>query len=251
MKKRIIFTALFLAALFYFTGCNQEAKMSKTDIDSNALKPIVIALVGDSTVADYPPEKQLQGWGQVLPEFFNDKVTIKNFARNGRSSKSFIKEGLWDNVLLSKADYIFIQFGHNDCPGKADRTTDPNTDFQEYLRKYINDSRKISAQPILVTSMERRKFDKNGKIQQTIDKYSAAMKIVAKKENVPLIDLHDKSVKLYESLGERDCAFMNTSAKPDTTHFTHQGATTMARLLVEEIPKQVPSLEKYLKKADK
>jgi lysophospholipase L1-like esterase len=250
MKKRIIFTSLFLVILFCLTGCYQESKLTKTDIDTDALKPIVIVLVGDSTVADYPPEKELQGWGQVLPEFFNDKVTIKNYARNGRSSKSFIKEGLWDKAIETKADYIFIQFGHNDCPGKEDRTTDPNGDYQEYLRKYIKDSRKASAQPILVTSMERRKFDSSGKIQQTIDKYSAATKKVAKKEKVPLIDLHDKSVKLYESLGEKDCAFMNTSARPDSTHFTHQGAMTMARMLVEELPKEVPSLAKYLKKTE-
>jgi lysophospholipase L1-like esterase len=224
--------------------------MSDTDNDANSLKPIVLVLIGDSTVADYPPEKQLRGWGQVLPEFFNDKVTIKNCARNGRSSKSFIQEGLWDKALEIKADYIFIQFGHNDCPGKAERTTDPNGDYQDNLRKYISDSRKANAQPILVTSMERRKFDGNGKIQQTIDKYSAAMKKVAEEEKVPLIDLHDKSVKLYESLGEKDCAYMNASSKPDTTHFTHQGAMTMARMLVEELPKEAPALAEYLKKTE-
>ena len=118
MAKRVIFVFSCFVLLFCFNGCFQEdAKMVGNSKTSS--KPIVIVLVGDSTVADYPPEKELWGWGQVIPEFFNDNVTVKNWARNGRSSKSFIKEGLWDKALADRADYIMIQFGHNDCPGKG------------------------------------------------------------------------------------------------------------------------------------
>lgn len=219
--------------------------MAKTNKIS--LKPIVIVLVGDSTVADYALQDERRGWGQMIPEFFNDNVTIKNCARNGRSSKSFIKEGLWDKALENKADYIMIQFGHNDCPGKGDRTTNPNSDYKDYLLKYINDSRKSGAQPILVTSVERRNFNQDGKLRLTLDKYSAAMKEAGKRENVPVIDLHNRSVEFYKSLGEKGCKDMNPKNGTDSTHFTEEGARTIARLVVEEIHKKVPSLDKYLK----
>ena len=211
-------------------------------------KPIVIVLVGDSTMADYPPKDKLRGWGQVIPEFFNGNVTVKNFAKNGRSSKSFIKEGLWDRALADKADYVMIQFGHNDCPGKGERTTDPNGDYQDYILKYIKDCQKSGVEPILVTPVERRNFNENGKIKMTLDKYSAAMKKVGKRENVPVIDLHDRSVELYELLGKKGCSYMNTKSETDRTHFTKKGAKTMARLITEEIHKKVPALDKYLKK---
>ncbi len=248
MIRRIIFAFSCVAALFCFNGCLAEnAKINKDNKIS--LKPIVIVLVGDSTVADYALENELRGWGQIIPEYFNDKVTIKNCARNGRSSKSFIKEGLWDKAMETKADYVMIQFGHNDCPGKGgDRTTDPNSDYQEYLLKYIKDSRKAGAEPILVTSVERRNFDEKGKIKTTLTKYADAMKKVGKKENVPVIDLYTRSVKLYESLGEKGCSYMNPTVKPDRTHFTKEGAKSITKLVVDEIGKKVPALSKYLKK---
>lgn len=208
-------------------------------------EPIVLVLVGDSTVADYAPEENLRGWGQIIPEFFNGNVTVRNFARNGRSSKSFIKEGLWDEALAAGADYVMIQFGHNDCPGKGDRMTDPDGDYQNYLRKYIEDSRKIGARPILITSVERRNFGRDGKIEPTLDKYATAMKETGKKENVVVIDLHTRSVEFYESLGEQGSNYMNLD---DRTHFTEEGARSITRLIVEEIGREIPALGKYLKK---
>jgi lysophospholipase L1-like esterase len=216
------------------------------EVSKVSSKPIVIVLVGDSTVADYPPGDELRGWGQVIPEFFNDNVTVRNFAKNGRSSKSFIKEGFWDEALAGGADYVMIQFGHNDCPGKGDRTTDPDGDYRDYLLKYIEDSRRIGARPILITSVERRNFGRDGKIELTLDRYAAAMKETGKRENVPVIDLHAGSVGLYESLGEEGSNYMN--AKADHTHFTEEGARSITRLIVGGIGKKVPSLAKYLKK---
>ena len=107
------------------------------------LPPIKIALIGDSTVASYPKppadRPSLTGWGQVFGLYFHESVEIRNHAVSGRSSKSFLAEGRWEPVLAEKPDYVFIQFGHNDQPGKGDRTTDPGGDFQDNLRKYIDD----------------------------------------------------------------------------------------------------------------
>src|SRR5690606_25616114 len=79
---------------------------------------ITIYTIGDSTMANKPDTDQNpeRGWVQLLPGFFNDKVTIVNKAVNGRSTRSFIDQGRWDEVyqLLKPGDYVFIQFGHND-----------------------------------------------------------------------------------------------------------------------------------------
>lgn len=209
-----------------------------------------ILLIGDSTVATYtkrPKDRpDLTGWGQVLNEFFNDKVTVINRAASGRSSKSFIKEGRWKKVVSQKADYLFIQFGHNDCPGKGDRATDAATDYQDYLRQYINEARHANIKPILVTPVTRRRF-KNGQIWTTLRPYADAMLKVGREKNVPVIDLHQKSVALFNKLGDEKSAYF--SPKPeDRSHFTSEGAREIAGLVIEEISTTVPDLKPYLKK---
>ncbi len=72
-----------------------------------------------------PKENPERGWGQMLPLFFNDNITIDNRAVNGRSTRSFIAEKRWDDILktLKKGDYVFIQFGHNDQKKKIQPVT--------------------------------------------------------------------------------------------------------------------------------
>ncbi len=250
--KVMSYTCFFLLG-FYFvvlSGCSpRSAMVTKTQIKGIAtmhqnIKPITIAIVGDSTVADYPLEDELRGWGQMLPEFFNENVTIRNFARCGESSKSFIINGYWEEALRCPADYYFIQFGHNDCPWKGDRATDPDTDYQDYLRKYIRDVKAKNATAILVTSMERREFSGDGTIVPSLQAYSGAIKKVARECDSVYLDLHDKSIEFYEKLGEEKGSYLNTSA--DRTHFTEAGARDMARILVSEIKKKCPFLGLYL-----
>ena len=210
---------------------------------------IRIVVVGDSTVATYlnpPPDRpDLTGWGQVLGQFFSDRVTIINHARSGRSSKSFIREGLWTKALAEKPDYVFIQFGHNDGPGKGDRSTDPETDFQDYLRQYVDDARKSGSRPVLITPMTRRRFQ-NGKISTTLRPYALAMLKVGKEKQVPVVDLHAASVAMFNRLGDAGSADFSAS-KSDTTHFSKKGAVAIAELVVRELPKVEPSLKVYLK----
>jgi lysophospholipase L1-like esterase len=244
MVKTILAFFCFLSLFFLAGCCHNRATSAKTG--NLPSKPIVIALIGDSTVADFPPEDKMRGWGQMIPEFFNKKVTVKNFALCGRSTKSFLQEGSWDKALASKADYYFIQFGHNDL-AKDDRGTNPDTDYQDNLLKYINDSRKSGAQPVLVTPVALRNFNQKGTISTILDKYSAAMQKVGQKTNTPVIDLHAKSIELYESLGKSGVAYMDP--KPgDKTHFTEEGARLIAKLVADEIRIKVPSLAEYLKK---
>src|SRR5258707_986741 len=99
-----------------------------------AAPPIRIVLVGDSTVNDE------RGWGPGFQDSFGPGVVVVNLARNGRSSKSFRAEGLWTPALTAKPDFVLIQFGHNDCPGKGpDRETDPATTYRDNILRYIEE----------------------------------------------------------------------------------------------------------------
>src|SRR5262245_27320233 len=81
---------------------------------ANAQTPVRIVIIGDSTVCDYPDSRPERGWGQFVQERFNDSVKVVNLAVSGRSTKTFIQEGRWQQALAEKPDYVVIQFGHND-----------------------------------------------------------------------------------------------------------------------------------------
>ena len=211
--------------------------------DSPSAK-IRLLLIGDSTVASYPnpptDRPDLTGWGQVFGEFFNGKVEVVNHAKSGRSSKSFLREGLWEKALAVKADYVFIQFGHNDQKGKP-AATEADGEFQDNLKKYIAEAREHGMKPVLVTSVARRIFA-DGRASSTLGPYADAMKVVGEATKTPVIDLHASSVVLYDKLGDEGSADY-TAAETDRTHFTRKGALAMAKLVADALREQVPELK--------
>jgi pectinesterase len=207
---------------------------------------IRVVLVGDSTV------QSKSGWGDALAPFFKPGLECINRGRGGRSSKSYRAEGHWDAVLELKPDYVLIQFGHNDEPGKGPlRETDPNTTFTENMARYVDEARAGGAQPILITSLTRRNFDAQGKIVSTLTPYVEAVKRVAAAKHAPLLDLNARSTEQAEKLGPAGCAEMNAEskdpAKPDHTHLSAKGAEMVAPLVVEEIRRAAPDLARYLR----
>ena len=201
---------------------------------------IKILLAGDSTVTDHA------GWGGAIGEFFADHVEIANHAVGGRSSKSFIDEGRLEEALAENPDYMFIQFGHNDCPGKGpERETDPASSYMGYLTLYVAAAREIGARPILVTPMTRRRFDDTGKIKSILTPYADAVKRVGRELNVPVIDLHVRSVELFERLG--DAGGSDLQPEGDRTHFNAQGARVMAGIIAELLPEADAELAKSLR----
>ena len=207
---------------------------------------IRIVLVGDSTVNDGG------GWGYGFKQFLASDVECSNTAANGRSSKSFIDEGKWTNALALKGDYYFIQFGHNDEPGKGtNRETDPATTYTQNLARYVDEARAIGAKPVLVTSLTRRVFDKsgNGKLAPSLVPYVDAMKKLAAEKKVPLVDLHDRSVEFCEQIGPEETTKFNPpgkDGKPDTTHLNAGARVIFAKLVVEELRTAVPELALHL-----
>ncbi len=205
---------------------------------------IRLLLIGDSTVASYPnppaDRPDLTGWGQVFGESFTDKVEVINHAKSGRSSKSFLREGLWAKALDVKADYVFIQFGHNDQKGKP-AATEAEGEFRDNLKRYIAEARERGMKPILVTPVARRTFA-GGRAASTLGPYADAMKIVGEATKTPVIDLHASSVALYDKLGDEASADY-TAATTDRTHFSRKGALAMARLVIDELGEKVPELK--------
>jgi lysophospholipase L1-like esterase len=211
-------------------------------------KKVKIFLVGDSTISiketkAYPET----GWGMPFVHFWDSTVSIINRAKNGRSTRTFIEEGLWKSIQneAGEGDYVFIQFGHNDeSKEKVDRYTTPE-DYKRNLTRFINESRQKKAIPILLTPVSRRKF-KDGKALETHELYSALVKEVAKATDVPLIDLDQKSRELYQQMGEKTSKLLFLQLQPgehpnypdgkvDNTHFSELGARLIAQIILKEI----------------
>lgn len=226
-----------------------------------AIQPeqVTVYLVGDSTMSEKKvtafPET---GWGMYFSDFFEENVKIENHARNGRSTRSFIEEGSWDLIVqnLKKDDYVFMQFGHNDEVQTKPRSTTPE-EFQKYLRQYINDTKAKEAHPVVLTPITRRQFDEEGKVKETHKKYSQLMREVAETEEVPLIDMDQKSRELLAELGQSASTLLYLHLKPgqhpnyrqgliDNTHFSETGARMMAELVLQGIIDSGLELEKYI-----
>ncbi|MFN2604387.1 MAG: rhamnogalacturonan acetylesterase, partial [Gemmatimonadaceae bacterium] len=166
---------------------------------------ITIHLAGDSTMAPKLAEKRPEtGWGEMLQEFFDTSaVRVENHAVNGRSTRTFISEGRWKAIVdsLRAGDYVFIQFGHNDeSQEKTDRYTPP-ADYRANLIRFVSDARAKGANPVLLTPVMRRKFDKDGNFQDTHGEYPDIVRSVAAEQHVPLIDLHRKTEQLLKLFG--------------------------------------------------
>lgn len=208
--------------------------------------PVRLVIIGDSTVCNYPAKSVLRGWGMFIQGYFDtNRLAVINLAKSGRSTKTFIQQGLWRAALEQRPDYVLIQFGHNDshAPGRPE-ATDAKTTYRQYLRQYIDEARASGAKPVLVTPMCRRKFDADGKIINQLLPYAEAMKIVATEKRVPLVDLNTASVNLCNRLGPQ--ASLELADKPgDETHFNAKGAEDMARLVMQELPVVEPSLKQY------
>ncbi len=204
---------------------------------------IRVLLVGDSTVTEK------EGWGTGFCRQLAGSVECINLAKGGRSSRSYINEGWWEKALAEKANYILIQFGHNDMPGKGpERETEPATTYTQFMTRYVTEARAIGAKPILLTSLTRRRF-KEGRIDSDLVAYADAVKKLAAQLQVPLIDLHRLSIALIDSMGQKrsdDLGKLKPDGKGgevmDYTHLGEKGSEVIGKLVAEELRRVVPEL---------
>jgi len=203
-----------------------------------------IFLLGDSTVCDQPREP-FNSWGQMLTRFFKPGIAIANHAESGESLRSSLGAKRLDKVLsvMKPGDYLFIQYGHNDEKEKGEGVG-AFTTYKADLKKFVDGARQRGGIPVLITPVQRRSFDRDGKITNSHGDYPEAVRQVAKEENVPLIDLNAMSKPLYEAWGVE--ASKQAFAPNDNTHHNNYGSYELAKCIVEGIKLNKLGIAKYL-----
>jgi lysophospholipase L1-like esterase len=197
-------------------------------------------------------------------EYFDSSVTIENKARGGRSTRTFISENRWQPIVdhLKENDYVFIQFGHNDeAENYPDRYTTPEQ-YKKNLIKFVDESRNKKAIAVLITPVSRRKFDSSGNALGTHEVYSKIVREVANEHKVPLIDLDQMSIQLFQKFGSKNSALLFMQLKAgenpnyplginDNTHFNTYGARHIAELVLQGIKNENIGLEDRIIEAKK
>lgn len=257
MKLKNILSALLLACAVQGAGAAEPAAESAADT-------LHVYLIGDSTCATKKLDKQNpeRGWGHMFQPLFSGNVVIENHATNGRSTKSFRDEGRWDRVFdkLQPGDYVFIQFGHNDQKFKDSTRYSAPAQYAENLRRYVHETRRKGATPVLLTSIVRRCFV-DGVLTDTHTDYPDAMRRVAAEEGVVLIDMEPATRQWVASLGdEASKAYymwvapgvcpLYPDGRQDDTHLNVRGAHVVARMIGERLCGQLPELGQYYRPAD-
>jgi lysophospholipase L1-like esterase len=216
------------------------------------LATIKVVLVGDSTVAIG------SGWGPGFCAHMLAAANCVDVAASGRSSKSFMDEGLWQKALAERGQFYFIQFGHNDQKDSPALHTDPETSFKVNLRQYIADVRQLHALPVLVTPLSRRNYKDGQLIVDPLNDYAAAVREVAAEEHVPLIDLYQSSRTLLESMTQEQADQFDatdhqdagpgasTANTPDRTHLNLIGKETFGTMVADAAAHAVPALAPYI-----
>jgi lysophospholipase L1-like esterase len=240
--------------------------------------PVRIILVGDSTMA------VKSGYGPGFCAYVTAEVTCVNMAKGGRSTSSYRAEGSWDQLLAElkrgsfSSNYVLIQFGHNDQPGKPGRSTDLATEFGPNLRRYVEEAKAAGAKPVLVTSLTRRIFRKRT-LTDTLQPWADATRKVAEETGVPLLDLHAESMAAVTQMGPAEANTLAMAPAPaeiaadaanspnapkapanpdgerkgetpplfDYTHLGAKGADYFGRMVARELAAALPELQPYLK----
>lgn len=210
-------------------------------------KKATIFIAGDSTAAIKVPEKRPEtGWGEAFQAYVKENVRLDNRAINGKSTKSFIKEGHLEAIekSIKPGDHLIIQFGHNDQKLEdPERGTHPYEDYQQNLLKYVQVAQSVNAHPLLLTSVTRRNFVGNKIAENSVGDYPNAMIEFAKQNKVPVLDIHKITREFLNAAGEEKSKDYFLHLPPgqsenypegiiDNTHFNEAGAAMTAQLIV-------------------
>ena len=217
-------------------------------------------IIGDSTVKVGTAGQR--GWGDEIAPFFDTtKINLVNRAIGGRSSRTFITEGRWDEILkeLRAGDIVLMQFGHNDASpinedppvtkstrargtikGNGDEVVEvekniltgkPETvhSYGWYLRQYISTAKKKGAVAIVCSPIPRKSWSPEGKVNRASGNYGLWARQAAGQEKAFFVDLNEVIARGYEQLGAPavDAYFADRG-----THTSVEGARFNARCVV-------------------
>lgn len=254
---------------------------------SAGTRPVTIHMIGDSTMAEKSEGAgRERGWGMVLQGFFDNEVDVKNYAVNGRSSRSFILEGRWQQVLdaIKPGDYVVIQFGHNDEKGYTGdkRHAVPGLTFDDNLRLFVKQAKAHGATPIVMNAVARRNFFNAGltkvddeslrtvaykeekvnsdTVLDTHGRYRDTPRNVALMERVPYVDANTITTQMENEYGVERSRTLHMWLKPgedgvakgrqDNTHYNIQGAHEVASRLVRAMAQACPELRPHVRVYD-
>lgn len=215
-----------------------------------------IFLLGDSTCAHKSEDKRPEtGWGMVLQPLVKRPWQVHNLAVNGRSTKSFLQEGLFDacQKQLKASDWVLIQFGHNDSKDDEERHTDPWTTYQGNLILMADLIQARKAHPVLLTPICRRRFDEGGNLVQTHGEYPKALLSLSESRGYDAVDMTQKTFELISRLGPQNSKklFLHLDkgehanypmGAADDTHLSEWGAQVIANLLVCQLRSMSPQV---------
>lgn len=197
---------------------------------------MTVHYIGDSTVQvnnihTYPQT----GMGQTLSLYLREDVRVISYAKNGRSTKSFLDEGRFEKVkaAMQPGDFLFVQFGHNDEKDDPLRHTDAFGSFQDNLRLFIAAAREAGAHPVLLTPIARRLFDEAGAFHPgSHGEYPEAVRQLGREEQVPVIDLTTATESYLAVLGDEPSKPLFVWPK-DNTHLKYEGAVKMCGFVAQ------------------
>ena len=215
-----------------------------------------IYLCGNSTVVDQNNEPWAS-WGQMITRWFGPQVAISNHAESGLTARTFIGAGRLDKILttLKQGDYVVVEFGHND--EKEKRPGDGAWYHYTYqLKIFVDRVRSKGAEIVFCTPTQRRQFNDDGKsIRNTHGDFPAAMRAVAEREKVPVIDLNAMTTQLYIAAGPEESKHMLVHYPKelygrelaDNTHFNPFGAYEVAKCVVMGMKQLQLPIVKFLR----
>ena len=242
MAVKVLVIAIAVSGLSIL-GFAQTAVPSATPAAIPLPKTTRVVLAGDSTV------NHTTGWGSAFCERLASDVECFNSSRNGRSAKSYREQGLWSRALALHPDYILIQFGANDGPGKGPLLeTIPETTFSAFMRDDIREARAAGAIPVLVTPLPQRNY-KDGKHVRTLEDYAAAMRKVGKETNTVVLDLNAEANDALDAMTEDEAHEFNNNpmdpTKPgrDTTHLNWKGDSLFGAMVAREFAAAFPTMK--------
>jgi lysophospholipase L1-like esterase len=218
-----------------FNGSNPSVQA----IDIKPAKTPTLFLLGDSTVCDQPGEPY-NSWGQMLPRFFKPGIAVANHGESGETYRDSLQRRRLDKILsvLRPGDTVLMQFGHNDQKQIKEGKGGPFSTYKDEIKAHVDAIRERGGIPVIMSSMERRNFDANGKVVPSLIDYANAARQSAQELKTAFIDLNAMSMPFYEALGpeKSKAAFAEPSpGKIDNTHHNSYGSYELAKLVIKGI----------------
>lgn len=200
------------------------------------VKAPTLFLLGDSTVCDQSAEPY-NSWGQMLPRFLKPGLAVANHGESGETYRDSLARRRLDKILsvMQPGDTVLMQFGHNDQKQVKQGKGGPFTTYKDEIRTHVQRIRAHGGVAVIVSPMERRGFDDNGRVKPSLIEYADAARQAAQELHAPFIDLNAMSKPFYEALGpeKSEAAFAHPApGKVDNTHHDNYGSYELAKAVV-------------------